>query len=79
MAGPCDAAHVRASSARHEKPITGIGQKPDDRWALPLRHAHHMELHAHGDEQGWWQQHGVRDVFELCLHYRRLYRKERGR
>lgn len=34
---PCgEAAHVRLSSAAHGKRKTGIGQKPADKWAVPL-------------------------------------------
>jgi hypothetical protein len=64
---PCDAAHVRATSFEHKK-HNAFGQKPDDKWALPLKHMHHMALHAHGDEVGWWGAHGL-DPFELCIEY----------
>lgn len=64
---PCDAAHVRASSLAHGKDYTGGGRKPSDRWALPLKHDHHMSQTWHGDEVGWWAMHGVKDVFALCI------------
>src|ERR1700678_1820414 len=35
-AEPCEAAHIRISSAAHGKPKTGLGQKPPDRWTVPL-------------------------------------------
>ena len=71
---PCDAAHLRASSLRHNKPITGIGRKPDDKWALPLWHWCHMEQHRHGDEEGWWRERGI-DPFALCIEtYKRFKR-----
>jgi hypothetical protein len=70
---PCDAAHLRASSLKYQKEITGMGARPDDRWALPLKHAHHMEQHAHGNELNWWKAHGVNDPFALCLEYYRRY------
>jgi hypothetical protein len=47
--------------------ITGLAEKPDDRWALPLKRAHHRAQHAHGNELLWWAEHGVRDPFKLCL------------
>lgn len=75
---PCDAAHVRAASFVYDKPITGAGQKPDDRWALPLKHSHHMRQHAHGDELGYWAAHGVADVFALCIAYYRRYGGDGG-
>jgi hypothetical protein len=66
---PCDPAHLRASSLKHDKPLTGMGRKPDDRWALPLKHAHHMKQHEWGDEVGWWKSRGVSDPFGLCNEY----------
>jgi hypothetical protein len=79
QAGPCDAAHIRASSHEHGKPITGIGTKADDRWAVPLLHAHHMRQHAWGDERGWWMEHGVADPFALAQNYYRRYCEEVGK
>jgi hypothetical protein len=73
---PCDAAHLRAASYRYDKPITGIAQKPDDKWALPLLHSHHMLQHQHGDELHWWALHGVADPFALCLRYYEAYQRE---
>jgi len=74
---PCDAAHLRASSLHHDKPMTGIGAKPDDRWSLPLKHGHHMTQHDYGDELGWWALHGVHDPFQLCIdHYNRYLREQ---
>lgn len=72
QAGPCDAAHLRAASLVYNKPLTGMGRKPDDFWALPLKRAHHMQQHAFGNELLWWQAHGVTDPWSLCLqHYAR--------
>lgn len=73
---PCDAAHLRASSYKYNKENPGVGQKPDDKWALPLKHAHHMAMHDHGDERGWWFKHGVSDPFALCIKYHAKFRKE---
>jgi hypothetical protein len=64
---PCDAAHLRAASAAYDKPESGMRRKPDDRWALPLKHACHMKQTAFGSEILWWQSRGVRDPFKLCL------------
>jgi hypothetical protein len=72
---PCDAAHLRASSAKYDKPNAGVGNKPDDKWALPLTHMHHMQLHAFGDEEGWWRAHGVSDPFALCKDYYREFQR----
>jgi hypothetical protein len=74
---PCDAAHIRSGSLKYNKPpLAGMAMKPDDRWALPLKHAHHMAQHAHGDELGWWRAHGVNDVFALALDHVARYLKE---
>jgi len=72
---PCDAAHLRAASHKHAKPMTGMGRKPDDRWALPLKHAHHLRQHAYGNEVEWWSLQGVSDPFELCRQYYFRYQK----
>jgi hypothetical protein len=76
QAPPCDAAHLRARSFKHGKD-KGWG-KPDDRWALPLKHNHHMAQHAHGNELEWWAAHGVPDPFELCIEYYTRYQRIKG-
>jgi hypothetical protein len=73
---PCDAAHLRASSHEYNK-SSGFGQKPDDKWALPLKHAHHMAQHAYGDELGWWRERGVVNPFALCIRYYRNYKRSK--
>jgi hypothetical protein len=73
---PVDAAHVRSASYRHDK-ATGMAEKPDDKWALPLWHACHMSQHGTG-ELVWWRQRGVIDPFELCVEYRARYLQQRN-
>ena len=75
QAPPCDAAHLRSSSLKYDKPKTGFGRRPDDRWALPLKHAHHMNQHAFGDELGWWLIRRVEDPFALCIEHYEKYQK----
>lgn len=60
-----EAAHVRMAEPRLHKRPTGKGEKPDDRWALPLCHAHHERQHSAG-ERVFWE---IRDVnpFAACL------------
>lgn len=57
-----EAAHIRYASAQFHKPITGIGIKPDDKWAVPLSPWFHTQStgaqHRHGEE-GWWEDHGI--------------------
>jgi hypothetical protein len=51
----CEAAHVRymATLQRDIKPITGIGIKPDDLWALPLCAGCHHRQHEIGEHVFW--------------------------
>lgn len=64
----CEAAHIRAGSARHNKKRTGKGQKSSDCWTLPLTTSEHREQHAM-NEMEFWRQHGI-DPFVLAS---RLY------
>lgn len=66
---PCEAAHLRASSAKYDKPNGGIGQKPDDKWALPLTKACHQAQHEFGNELEFWKGCGHPDPFALCIRY----------
>lgn len=56
---PVEAAHIRYGSSVWAKRETGMGEKPDDKWALPLSPALHREQHDAGDEQAWWQAQGM--------------------
>ena len=60
-----EAAHIRMGSLAHGKRDTGIGQKADDRWVLPLCRQHHDEQHR-GSESAFWNTHGI-DPFVLAL------------
>jgi hypothetical protein len=51
-----DAAHIRYADAAACKPITGMGIRPDDKWALPICHSHHMQQHDRGAERVWWKE-----------------------
>ena len=50
--GGCEAAHLRAASGTHGK-ASGMGKKPDDRWALSLCQACHREQHKVGERAFW--------------------------
>jgi hypothetical protein len=77
---PCDAAHLRAGSVEYDKRHVGIGEKPDDRWALPLTHACHMQQHDFGNEVEWWIDVKLKDPFaEAIKHYRRFKREQRSK
>ena len=56
-----EAAHIRFSDARIHKVNSGIGQKPDDFFTLPLCGKHHREQHSM-NEKLFWQQYGIDPV-----------------
>jgi DNA recombination protein Rad52 len=50
---PSHAHHVRFAQSR------GLGLKVSDEFTVPLCAIHHSEIHATGDERGWWVQHKI--------------------
>lgn len=60
----CEACHIRTGSAIHKKKPTGLQQKPDDFWVLPLTPSEHREQHSE-HELAFWRRHGI-DPFELA-------------
>ncbi len=56
---PVEAAHIRYPDMRFGKRPTGMGEKPDDQWVVPLSPTMHREQHAFGDELAWWQSKGI--------------------
>jgi hypothetical protein len=57
-----EAAHIRMGSRDHNKMPAGIGQKPADKWTLPLCSWHHRdgpEAQHKGSERAFWQRHGI--------------------
>src|SRR3954468_8706369 len=58
--GNIHAAHLRAASLRHGKLASGIAQKPDDAWTLPLCLNHHIlgeEAQHRTQELTFWESH----------------------
>lgn len=53
-----EAAHIRMSARGGGKVNPGIGQKPSDRWVLPLCADAHREQHS-GREQDFWDRHDI--------------------
>lgn len=54
-----EASHIRMNNGP-KTPNPGMGQKPNDRFALPLCHQEHMEQHAHPrGERGFWEDHKI--------------------
>ena len=64
IAGPCDAAHLRAGDITIGKRHTGKAEKPSDRWTTPLCRDCHTKQHS-GAELAFWHALGI-DPFELC-------------
>lgn len=56
-ARPVEAAHIRMADLSRNKPSTGMQEKPDDRWAVPLCAWCHREgpesQHNIGEERFW--------------------------
>lgn len=65
--GGVEAAHLRVGSINDGKRYTGMGEKPSDKWALPLCTYHHRMQHSMR-EQEFWSRYGL-DPFALALHY----------
>ena len=78
LKGGCEAAHIRSGWPTIGKRETGLQEKPDDCWTLPLTSHEHNEQHAYGDELGWWKLHGFTPemVLGLCEALTRLVRQD---
>jgi hypothetical protein len=63
---PAIAAHVRFACPIADKRETGKGEKPDDRWALPLCPRHHDMQHDTGERHFWFLD-LHEDPIRLCL------------
>lgn len=55
---PVEAAHIRFGSLAYGKPHAGAGEKPSDKWALPLAPDLHREQHS-GNEELFWAKRGL--------------------
>ena len=66
------AAHVRYPSYKHGKTDTGVGRKPDDRWAVPLCESHHLlgpdAQHGYGERE-WWESKKIDPLVIAALLY----------
>jgi hypothetical protein len=64
-----EAAHVRSSCLKYGKRGTGMGQKPDDKWTVPLCSAHHTGPGGQHsmNEMEFWRKHGIDDPFALAM------------
>jgi hypothetical protein len=48
-----EAAHIRFSCLEAGKRSTGIGEKSNDKWTVPLCGNHHRMQHAWGEREFW--------------------------
>jgi hypothetical protein len=59
------AAHIRYPDPRFAKRAVGIGEKPDDKWTVPLHPSMHTDgpdaQHKH-NEREWWEHQGIDPV-----------------
>ncbi|MEJ8571290.1 hypothetical protein [Microbaculum marinum] len=62
---PVEAAHVRYAALHLGKRETGMGEKPHDRWTVPLAGDVHQDQHRH-NEREWWERRGI-DPLLVCL------------
>jgi hypothetical protein len=77
--GPVEAAHIRYAELRYGKEHTGMGEKPDDFWVVPLAHDAHMAQHHAGDERAWWEAQGIDPCLVASLLYSHSGREEEAR
>ena len=63
LAVPCGEAHHLQQTGER-----GMGQRSTDKWAVPLTHALHMELHRLGSrkETGWFRERGIEAPLDLA-------------
>lgn len=50
---PVEACHIRFASPFHGKRETGLQEKPDDRWTVPLSPEEHRLQHSMNEEAFW--------------------------
>jgi hypothetical protein len=50
---PVDASHISYAEPKYGKLGRGKGSKEDDKWALPIGHAEHMQSHDVGERRYW--------------------------
>jgi hypothetical protein len=63
-----EACHVRFSDLRIGKHNPGVGEKPDDRFCLPMCGKHHREQHQ-GNERAFWKRYGIDPILTALAIY----------
>jgi hypothetical protein len=61
-------AHIRYAEPRAGKRQTGKGEKPSDRWTVPLCGGHHIAQHSM-DERAFWEGVGCDPIFVAMALY----------
>lgn len=64
-----EAAHIRFSDNIFGKRPTGKGERPDDRWTVPLSRDQHADQHRHGERE-WWSRQGINPLAIAMALYR---------
>ena len=64
--GHVEAAHIRMGSPLYGKRLTGMAEKPDDMWVVPLASSVHLEQHR-GSERNFWVKHGINPLILAAL------------
>jgi hypothetical protein len=65
---PVEVCHVRYGDPRYNKPPAGMGEKPDDKWVLPLTPEEHRLSKAAQhttNERFWWSERRI-DPLAVC-------------
>lgn len=60
-----EAAHIRYEDHLYGKREIGLGERADDRWAVPLNRDQHLDQHANGERE-WWIKQNI-DPLPICL------------
>jgi hypothetical protein len=64
--GTCEAAHIRYAEIMIGKRLTGMAEKPDDMWTVPLSSPAHREQHSMS-ERAFWARHGINPLIIAAL------------
>ena len=65
-----EAAHIRFASALYAKPITGMGIRPPDHYAIPLCRNCHLDgadAQHKGNEREWWEGLDINPLLDALL------------
>ena len=73
---PSQAAHIRMTCPARGKRATGMGEKPDDRWSVPLCPTCHLDgpgAQHKGAEEAFWRRTGI-DPYAIAAALYATYR-----